>query len=92
MIVRISTEGQYELGDDAAGELGELDNAAVAACESGDEAAFHATYARMLEHVRSHGHAVEGDDLRGSDLILPPPDVTIEEARAEFTGEGLLPG
>jgi len=30
--------------------------------------------------------------LVGSDLILPPPDVSIEEAREEFSGEGLIPG
>jgi hypothetical protein len=30
--------------------------------------------------------------LVGSDVILPPPDVSLEEAKAEFTGEGLSPG
>jgi hypothetical protein len=35
---------------------------------------------------------VGDDELVGSDLILPPPDVTLEEASAEFTGEGLIPG
>jgi hypothetical protein len=25
-------------------------------------------------------------------LILPPPDVSLEEAKAEFQGEGLIPG
>ena len=32
------------------------------------------------------------DELAASDLILPPPDISLEEARAEFTGEGLIPG
>jgi len=93
VIVRIATEGQYELdGAEQIEELNELDNAAVSACEGGSEEDFHAAYARLLEFVRSHGHLVGEDVLAGSDVILPPPDVTIEEARAEFTGEGLLPG
>jgi len=31
------------------------------------------------------------DELEGSDIMLPPPDISLEEARAEFTGEGLIP-
>ncbi len=41
MIVRISNEGQYEVGEDDVAKLNELDNAAVAACESSSEEAFH---------------------------------------------------
>ena len=67
------------------------DNAAVGACESGDEAGFHDTYTRLLQFVRDRGRSVDHDHLGGSDMILPPPDVTIDEARAEFSGEGLLP-
>ena len=90
MIVRISTEGQYELDGDG-GELNDLDNAAVTACETGDEAQFRDQYARLLDYVRSHGRPVEEDHLGGSDLILPPPDVSLEEARKGFSGEGLIP-
>ncbi|MGP0047309.1 MAG: PspA-associated protein PspAA, partial [Solirubrobacteraceae bacterium] len=32
------------------------------------------------------------DQLFGSDIILPPPDVSLAEARSEFLGEGLIPG
>ena len=92
MIVRISTEGQYEIEDAAVAELNELDNSAVAACDAGDEERFRATYNELLALIRAHGRALEGDELEGSDLILPPPDVSLEEARAEFTGEGLIPG
>lgn len=92
MIVRISTEAQYELPDEDIEVLNELDNEAVAACNTDDEERFHAAFGRLLEHVRSKGHPVGDDDLRGSDLILPPPDVSLEEAKTEFTGEGLIPG
>jgi hypothetical protein len=91
MIVRISTEGQYELPDGSVAALNELDNQAVAACQTADEDSFHAAYGRMLEFVRSNGHPVEADHLGGSDLILPPPDVSLAEAQEEFTGEGLIP-
>lgn len=92
MIVRISTEGQYELGEDSGAALNELDNLLVAACDAGDEGAFNSSFSRMLELVRTQGRPVHEDELVGSDVILPPPDVSLEEATAEFTGEGLIPG
>jgi hypothetical protein len=45
----------------------------------------------MLGFVRTNGQPVPDDTLAGSDVILPPPDTSVEEARAEFTGEGLIP-
>ena len=92
MIVRIATEGQYELGEDDTAALNELDNHAVGACEMGDEEHFHAAFTELLDFVRSKGQPVPEDRLEPSDVILPPPDVSFEEARAEFTGEGLIPG
>ena len=91
MIVRISGEGQFKLPDEDAGRLNELDNRAVSAVEQGDETGFKELWSQMLEIVSSDGNAVDGDELVESDVILPPRDITFEEARAEFTGDGLIP-
>ena len=91
MIVRIATEGQYRLPDDAAERLNELDNDAVAAVEAGDEDRFHELFEQMLDLVRRAGHTLDEDELEESDVILPPPDTSFVEAAAEFTGEGLIP-
>ena len=92
MIVRIATEGQYELTESDAEVLGELDNQAVAACEAGDEEQFNETFKELIEFVRKNGEPVPEDTLEPSDVIIPPTDVSFEEAQAEFTGEGLIPG
>ena len=91
MIVRIATENQYRLPDDVATRLNELDNEAVAAVEQGDEDRFRELFDQMLQLVRSEGHLLGDDELEGSDVIIPPPDLTFAEAQAEFTGEGLIP-
>ena len=91
MIVRIAGEGQYRLPDGNADRLNELDNRAVAAVEQGDETGFQELWSQMLELVCSDGNALDDDELVESDIILPPRDITIEEARSEFTGEGLIP-
>ena len=92
MIVRISTEGQYELTENDVEALGEMDNQAVAACEADDEQLFRDVFERMVEFVRSNGHPLDHEKLAPSDLILPPPDVSMDEAKGAFEGEGLIPG
>jgi hypothetical protein len=91
VIARISTEGQYRLEDAAAERLNELDNSVVEAVASGDEAVFTERFNAMLDHVRREGHPLADEELEESDVILPPPDTTLDEAAHEFTGEGLIP-
>ena len=91
MIVRIASEGQYEFPDDQTDRLNELDNAAVAAVEAGNQDEFTNVWGQLLELVKSSGRPIDNDELIGSDVILPPPDISFEEAAAEFTGEGLIP-
>jgi hypothetical protein len=92
VIVRIATEGQYELTETDAQALNALDNQAVGACEQGDEHQFNTAFKELIDFVRKHGQPVAEDRLEPSDVILPPPDVSFEEAKAEFSGEGLIPG
>jgi hypothetical protein len=92
VIVRIATEGQYELSDEHAGRLNELDNAVVEAVDAADEARFQGLYDEMVSLVRDKGRPLGEEELRESEVILPPPDLSLEEAAHEFTGEGLIPG
>ncbi len=92
MIVRISNEGQYDVSDEDTAGLNELDNEAVASCQSSDEQAFRDVFGRLLDYVRTKGRPVPDDELFGSDIILPPADVSLEEAKREFQGDGLIPG
>ena len=91
MIVRVSGEGQFELPDESGERLNELDNRAVAAAEQGDEAGFRELWDELLAIISSDGNRLPDDELVESDVILPPRDVSFEEARAEFSGEGLIP-
>jgi len=92
MIVRISEEGQYEIPAALLDDLNRLDNAIVEAVGRGDETAFRSLLEEMLALVRTRGRALPPDDLRPSDVVLPPPDTDLEEARILFVGEGLIPG
>lgn len=91
MIVRLMGEGQYRLDDEAAGALNEIDNAAVAALERDDETAFRERLAALWQAVRDRGEPLDDADLHPSDLIVPPDDLSLDEARELFSGDGLIP-
>ena len=91
MIVRIATEDQFEIPEDAFEEINRLDNEVVEAVEAGDEARFKETFGQLIELVRSRGTRLGDDELRESQVIIPPSDISIEEARADFAGDGVIP-
>jgi hypothetical protein len=91
MIVRISGEDQYRLDPALDERLQELDSAVLDAVKAGDEQRFDGAYQALLQLVRGEGTRVGDDEIESSDLILPPSDISLQEAGAEFTGEGLIP-
>ena len=92
MIVRILTEGQFNLPGAHLDELNEIDNRLVEVVEQQDRAKFEVLLKEMLDLVREKATPVPIDELVESDLVLPEPDITLEEAEELFTGEGVLPG
>ena len=64
----------------------------VVVVERADRQEFQHLLKQMLELVQEKGTPVSVEELVESDLVLPEPDITLEEAQELFTGEGLLPG
>ncbi|GAW92326.1 PspA-associated protein PspAA [Calderihabitans maritimus] len=85
MIIRIQGEGQYELSGEDLKELDRIDNEMLGAVEDGDEERFRATFSAVLSLIRGKGRKLPDTELKESDLIIPPADITLEEAREMFT-------
>lgn len=92
MIVRILSEGQYDVDDSALDKLNELDAAVEAAVAAGDETAFRRALKALHDGIRSVGAPHPDDDFAESDLILPPVDAALEEVREMLADDGLIPG
>jgi hypothetical protein len=45
----------------------------------------------MAEAVRTNGARVPDDELSPSEAVVPPADLSLEEARLLFEDEGLIP-
>ncbi len=91
MIVRVMGEGQYRCDDGLLRDLSELDEQAVDALERGDEVELDRHLEEMAELVRTRGAKLPDEDLSPSDAVIPPADLTLEEARELFSEHGLIP-
>jgi len=91
VIVRLMGEGQFEVDEEVAKGLNDLDEQAEKALEAGDQQQLSELLGRMTEAVRTNGARLPDDDLSPSEGIIPPEDLTLEEARKLFEGEGLIP-
>ena len=91
MIVRLMGEGQYRVDDSILESLNELDDEAGRAVEQGDEEGLRRLLATMASSVRDRGERLPDDDLSASDAIVPPEDLSLDEAKQLFDGEGLIP-
>jgi hypothetical protein len=92
VIIRILSEGQFEVSDDDVEGLNELDERLEAAVESSDEEAMSAALSALLDRVRTSGSEVALDALVPSDLVLPHASATLAEVRDLISGDGLIPG
>jgi len=84
MIIRVLTLGQYKLEGNSLAELDAMDDSLLDAITAGDEAQFAKCLRDVVSFVESKGTKVPDDELVESDLIIPAPDTSLEEARELF--------
>ncbi len=92
MIIRIMNENQYIVPSLYFDDINKIDNEVVKLIAKGDREGFKEKYGELIALVRKNGVPMDPKTLKESDLIVPPADITFEEARRLFTGEGLIPG
>ena len=91
MIVRLLGEGQFRVDDLLIARLNELDaeiEKAVAGC---DERALWTGLQALADAVRENGVKLADDDLTPSDAVIPPEDLSLEEAKELLQDEGFIP-
>jgi hypothetical protein len=91
VIVRLMGVGQYRLEGGALDRLNELDTRAHEALERDDEAELDRYLDEMAALLRRDGERLSDDELVGSDAIVPPSDLSLEETKQFFSEQGLIP-
>jgi len=92
-IVRVTGRGQFTVDSATLKRLNEIDNSIVQLVSDGrdDEKDFRKKLAELAEIVAKNGRPLDPKEIVESDVILPGMDVSIEEARQIFRGEGIIP-
>ena len=91
MIVRILGDNQYVLDTKYLDKLNELDNCMVDHLSNEEVDEFSSCLHEMIHTIREKGTPLDPAEILPSDLIVPSPDITPEEARNLFTKEGIIP-
>jgi archaellum component FlaC len=94
-VVRILGHGQFSIDNSVLNELNEIDNGIVNLLENTEnsdsiEPEFQSKLNLLETIVKQKGAAVDSKEIVTSDIILPGKDITLEEARKVFKGEGII--
>lgn len=87
MIVRILSEGQFEIDESHLGHIEELDEAMFDAIEASDEEAFDKALEAVLDAVHTEGKPVDPSEILPSDLVVPHAGATLDEIKALLSSE-----
>ncbi len=83
-------EGQYRAPEALCDELNQIDNRIVDLVEEGKNEEFRRELARLISKIKEKGEPIEAEELLESDIIVPPEDLSLEEARDVFKGSGIF--
>lgn len=90
MIIRIMGEGQYRAPESICDELNQIDNRIVQLVAEGKADEFKKELVRLISEVKGKGEAVNSEEILESDIIVPPADLSFDEAKDIFKGVGIF--
>ena len=93
VIVRVMDRGQFNVSIKIAKKINQLDNSLVDIIKRYDvqKKEFRKKLTQMVSLVANEGKPLDDKEIVQSDIILPASDISMEEARKLFTGEGVIP-
>lgn len=92
MIIRILGEGQFRLDEGLLDRVNRIDNQIVAHVSQGNKVEFAKDLANLISTVKELAQPLDAAEILPSDIIIPPSDLSFEEARKVFCDEGLIKG
>jgi PspA-Associated protein len=92
-IVRIMGQGQFTVDNSTLKRLSELDDSIVqlVSKDRSDDTEFRNRLTELTRIVESKGKPLDPKEIIQSDIILPSTDLSVDEAKKLFMGEGVIP-
>jgi len=92
-IVRIMGQGQFKINEDIVKRINEVDDTIVQILQNeskSDDQNYRAKITEIVETITSEGQKLEDKELVESDIIVPDTDISIDEAKKVFQGQGVI--
>lgn len=92
-IVRIMGHGQFSIDYKILQRLNEIDDLLVQLVRSDkpNDNEFKKHLIELTKIVEQNGKQLDSKEIIQSDIILPSADLSVDEAKRLFTGEGVVP-
>lgn len=92
-IVRIMGQGQFTVDNSTLKRLNEIDDSIVqlVSKDRSDDTEFRNRLTELTRIVESKGKPLDPKEIIQSDIILPSTDLSVDEAKKLFMGEGVIP-
>jgi hypothetical protein len=93
-IVRIMGQGQYKVNEEIVKNINDIDNAIVQILQNADKSddqEFKTKIGHLVQIITSKGQRLDDKEIVESDIIVPDSDISIDEAKKVFKGDGIIP-
>lgn len=92
-IVRIMGQGQFTVDNETLKKLNKIDDSIVQLVnqDRSDDAEFKKRLIELTNIVEKNGKPLDSKEIIQSDIILPSADLSIDEAKNLFRGDGVVP-
>lgn len=101
IIVRVSGQGQFKVNGETLDRINDIDNSIVNLLENTDlDGDANSTKAKQKELnekvieiinlIRTNGMPLDDKEIIQSQIMIPSPDISVDEAKKIFRGEGII--
>lgn len=96
-ITRVTGHGQFKINKETLDKINKIDNVIVDIVEKNDSdkkkqsSELKDKLSEIMDLLKAEGKPLEDKEILQSDLVIPSPDISLNEAKKIFAGEGILP-
>jgi len=101
IIVRVSGQGQFKVNREVLDRINDIDNSIVNLLENADtdvdansikakQKGLNQKINEIINLIRTNGMPLDDKEITQSQIMIPNPDISVDEAKKIFRGEGII--
>jgi len=101
IIVRVSGQGQFKVNREILDRVNDIDNSIVNLLENADtdvdangikvkQKELNGKINEIINLIRTNGMPLDDKEITQSQIMIPNPDISVDEAKKIFRGEGII--